>query len=226
MKYPLVVAITGASGAPYSVRLLEVLLRNQVPVHLTISPSGAQVIAQELNRFVNLEDFDVTSLLGLNDSTAFDTSSLTYHNYKDYFTPIASGSFRTEGMVVAPCSGSTLSGIASGSSTNLIQRAADVHLKERRKLVLVTRETPLSLVHIDNMKKVTEAGAVVLPAMPGWYHGVQSLDDLIDFIVARILDQFGLDNALISRWGEKEESEKEESEKEESEKEESEKEES
>ena len=128
--------------------------------------------------------------------------------------------------MVAPCSGSTLSGIASGSSTNLIQRAADVHLKERRKLVLVTRETPLSLVHIDNMKKVTEAGAVVLPAMPGWYHGVQSLDDLIDFIVARILDQFGLDNALISRWGEKEESEKEESEKEESEKEESEKEES
>ncbi|MDA7662862.1 hypothetical protein N8550_02550, partial [Pirellulaceae bacterium] len=113
MKYPLVVAITGASGAPYSVRLLEVLLRNQVPVHLTISPSGAQVIAQELNRFVNLEDFDVTSLLGLNDSTAFDTSSLTYHNYKDYFTPIASGSFRTEGMVVAPCSGSTLSGIVA-----------------------------------------------------------------------------------------------------------------
>lgn len=206
MNHPLVVAITGASGAPYAVRLLEVLLRNQVPVHLTISPSGAQVIAQELKRFVNLEAFDIAALLDFNDETAFDTSSLTYHNYKDYFTPIASGSFRTCGMVVAPCSGSTLSGIAQGSSTNLIQRAADVHLKERRKLVLVTRETPLSLVHINNMKTVTEAGAVVLPAMPGWYHGVQTLDDLIDFIVARILDQFDLDNALISRWGEKEES--------------------
>lgn len=197
MTHPIVVAITGASGAPYAVRLLEVLLGNQVPVHLTISPAGAQVIAQELNRQIDVQRFEAEQLL-----PGIDTSTLTYHSYTNYFTPIASGSFRTAGMVVAPCSGSTLAGIALGTSNNLIQRAADVHLKERRKLILVTRETPLSLVHIENMKRVTEAGAVVMPAMPGWYHGVESLDDLIDFMVARIMDQLDLDNSLIERWGE------------------------
>ena len=115
--------------------------------------------------------------------------------------PPASGSFLTGGMVVCPCSGSTLSGIAHGSSTNLIQRAADVHLKERRKLILVPRETPLSLIHLDNMRKAAEAGAVILPAMPGWYHGVKSVQDLVDFVVARILDQLGISHKLMQRWG-------------------------
>jgi 4-hydroxy-3-polyprenylbenzoate decarboxylase len=125
-----------------------------------------------------------------------------YHHHADFMAPVASGSFLTGGMVVCPCSGSTLSGIAHGASNNLIQRAADCHLKERRKLILVPRETPLSIVQLDNMRRAAEAGAVILPAMPGWYHGVKSLQDLVDFVVARILDQLGVPQALMRRWGE------------------------
>jgi 4-hydroxy-3-polyprenylbenzoate decarboxylase len=126
---------------------------------------------------------------------------IIYHHYNDFRAGIASGSFRTRGMVIVPCSMSTMGAIASGVTNNLITRAADVHLKERRKLILVPRESPLSLIHLENMIKVTQAGAVVLPAMPGWYHVPRSLDDLIDFIVARICDQLGIDNDLIERWG-------------------------
>jgi 4-hydroxy-3-polyprenylbenzoate decarboxylase len=115
---------------------------------------------------------------------------------------MASGSFLTGGMVICPCSGTTLAAVASGAANNLIQRAAEVHLKERRKLIVVPRETPLSLAHIENMRRVTEAGAIVLPASPGWYHGVNSLRDLVDFVVARICDQLGVELALTRRWGE------------------------
>ena len=115
--------------------------------------------------------------------------------------PIASGSFLTKGMVVCPCSGSTMSAVVHGSSNNLVQRAADVHLKERRRLVLVPRETPLSTIQLRNMLRASEAGAVVLPAMPGWYHGVRSLSDLVDFVVSRILDQLDVENTLVKRWG-------------------------
>jgi len=124
-----------------------------------------------------------------------------YHHHADFSSGIASGSFRTAGMVVIPCSMSTLGSIAHGITTNLITRAADVHLKERRKLILVPRETPLSLIHLENMIQVTRAGAVVLPAMPGWYHRPRSLDDLIGFLVSRICDQLGIANELIARWG-------------------------
>lgn len=116
--------------------------------------------------------------------------------------PIASGSFLTAGMVVCPCSGSTLGAIVHGTGENLIHRAAQVHLKERRKLIVVPRETPLSTIQLDNMARASQAGAVVLPAMPGFYHGVKSIRDLVDFVVARICDQLGVDNALIERWGE------------------------
>jgi 4-hydroxy-3-polyprenylbenzoate decarboxylase len=116
--------------------------------------------------------------------------------------PIASGSFLTDGMVVCPCSGGTLAAIAHSMGTNLIHRAAEVHLKERRKLILVPRETPLSLPQLDNMKRATEAGAVVLPASPGFYHGPKSIDDLVDFVVARICDQLGVEQSLMRRWGE------------------------
>ena len=197
---PLVLAMTGASGAPYAVRLLEVLLRGGHEVHLLISPSGAAVIKQELSRNVSLAQFDLTQLLPDFAQEKFP-GKLTYHHHHDYFTPVASGSFLTRGMVVCPCSGSTLSGIAHGSSQNLIQRAADVHLKEKRKLILVPRETPLSLIYLDNMRTAAEAGAVILPAMPGWYHGVRDLQDLVDFIVARILDQLGIEHQLMNRWG-------------------------
>ncbi len=221
------VAITGASGAVYSLRLIEVLLATGHDVHLSISPAGAQVIHEEMDLRVDLNDFQAADLMledvnsasdskirmlqasagiGTADSNVLSVDAgrvgeLHYHHYQNYNAPIASGSFLTQGMVISPCSGSTLSAVANGAGGNLIQRAAEVHLKERRKLILVPRETPLSLPHIDNMRKCTEAGAVVMPASPGWYHGVSTLRDLVDFMTARICDQLGIDNALITRWG-------------------------
>lgn len=198
---PLVVAITGASGAVYAVRLLEVLLETGREVHLVISPSGAAVIQQELGQTVDVEAFEPRSLLS-EVAAEQAKQQLRYWRPGNFFSPLASGSFLTGGMVVCPCSGSTLSGIAHGASNNLIQRAADVHLKERRKLILVPRETPLSVIQLENMRKAAEAGAVILPAMPGWYHGVSSIQDLVDFVVARILDQLGVPHQLMKRWGE------------------------
>jgi 4-hydroxy-3-polyprenylbenzoate decarboxylase len=198
MSYPIVVAITGASGAIYAVRLLEVLRAAGRNVHLSISPSGRDVIRQELNLEVDLENFDADRLrLRDNDGTA----GLHYFHHQDFMAPMASGSFLTGGMVICPCSGSTLSAVASGAGNNLIHRAAEVHLKERRKLILVPRETPLSLPHIDNMRRATEAGAVILPASPGWYHGPKNVSDLVDFVVARICDQLGVEHTLSKRWG-------------------------
>ena len=196
---PLVVGITGASGAPYAVRLLEVLLEAGREVHLSISPSGQAVIATELGRTIDLDRFDVAALLGRAAPVA---GRLTYHHHKNLMTPIASGSFLTAAMVICPCSGSTLSAIAHSMGENLIHRAAEVHLKERRKLVVVPRDTPLSLPQLKNMQAIHEAGAVVLPAAPGFYHGAASVADLVDFVVARICDQLGVANGLIRRWGE------------------------
>lgn len=194
---PIVLAITGASGVVYGTRLLEVLLQSNVDVHLTISDSGRVVIQHELGRDIDLNDFSLGQLI----PGAIESSRVTYHHYKDFMTPIASGSFVTRGMVVCPCSGGTMSGIATAASRNLIQRAADVHLKERRPLVLVPREAPLSLIQIDNMRTTCAAGATILPASPGFYHGTQSVESLVDFIVSRILDQLGVDQELIRRWG-------------------------
>jgi 4-hydroxy-3-polyprenylbenzoate decarboxylase len=196
---PLVLAITGASGVVYGRRLLEVLLQMNEPVHLSISDSGRHVLQHELGIEINLNRFEVQQLL---PDWPRDAVQPTYHHYKDFMTPIASGSFRTRAMVVCPCSGSTLSGIATAASGNLIQRAADVHLKERRKLVLVPRETPLSLLQIENLRSVTLAGAIVLPASPGFYHACETVSDLVDFVVARILDQVGIENRLAKRWKE------------------------
>ncbi len=190
-----VLAMTGASGAPYAVALLRQLVGSGRRVHLTISPSGAQVLREEMGIDVSLSQFD-HRVFGFPEGCA-----ILYHHHADFSAGIASGSFRTAGMVVAPCSMSTLAAIAHGFTTNLISRAADVHLKERRKLILVPRETPLSLVHLENMAAVTRAGAIVLPAMPGWYHRPQTLDDVVQFIVARICDQLGLENTLVPRWG-------------------------
>ena len=192
---PLVLAMTGASGAPYAVRLLQVLARAGRTIHLTISTSGAQVLREELGIAVALNRFDSAVFGDLGAGT------VVYHHQADFNAGIASGSFRTAGMVVAPCSMSTLASVAHGITGNLVTRAADVHLKERRKLILVPRETPLSLVHIENMAAVTRAGAIVLPGMPGWYHRPQSLEDLVDFVVARICDQLGVEVDLMRRWG-------------------------
>jgi 4-hydroxy-3-polyprenylbenzoate decarboxylase len=196
---PLVVGITGASGAAYAVRLLEVLLEAGREVHLAISPSGQAVIETELDLAVDLDRFDVAALLRRPPPAG---GVLHYHHYKNLMAPIASGSFLTAAMVICPCSGSTLSAVAHSMGENLIHRAAEVHLKERRKLVVVPRETPLSLPQLKNMQAIHEAGAVVLPAAPGFYHGAATVADLVDFVVARICDQLGVPNALIRRWGE------------------------
>jgi 4-hydroxy-3-polyprenylbenzoate decarboxylase len=191
----LVVAMTGASGAPYAVRLLQVLSSTDRTIHFTLSPSAVQVLQEEMDLAVAIDAFDPT-MLGLTGP-----GRLVYHHYQNFSAGIASGSFRTGGMVIIPCSMSTLGAIAGGITTNLITRAADVHLKERRKLIIVPRETPLSLIHLENMLQVTRAGAVVLPAMPGWYHHPRRLDDIINFVVSRVCDQLGVDNRLIARWG-------------------------
>jgi 4-hydroxy-3-polyprenylbenzoate decarboxylase len=221
-----VLAISGASGVIYAVRLLEVLIAAGYDVYLSISPSAQKVLKHELDLTVDLDDFSLTSLLlspeNVSDSKldmlrsmagisshesnvlSFDTGDpgeVHYCHYEDMMAPIASGSFPTAGMVICPCSGSTLGAVVHGSGNNLIHRAAGVHLKERRKLILVPRETPLSTIQLDNMKRASEVGAVVLPAMPGFYHGVTSIRDLVDFIVARICDQLGVANSLIQRWG-------------------------
>ncbi len=224
---PVVVCITGASGVIYAVRLLEVLRHTGHDVHLSISPSGQLVLRQELDVHVDLEDFHLSALMLDADKTASDVGlektrelagvssedssvlpvgarpvgEIHYHHHADFFSPIASGSYLTQGMVICPCSGDTMSAVATGRSENLIQRAAHVHLKERRPLILVPRETPLSLIQLDNMRRGCELGATILPAMPGWYHGVRSTHDLVDFIVARILDQLRIPHALMRRWG-------------------------
>jgi 4-hydroxy-3-polyprenylbenzoate decarboxylase len=226
MPHPLVVAITGASGAIYAVRLLEVLVRAGRELHLSISPSGAQVLEQELHLHVDIDHFSLESLLPHPDGLPPDSplrlfetgdeaakrdaidlcaAKVAYHHYQDFSAPIASGSSRTAGMVVCPCSMSTLAGIAGGLSSNLIQRAVDVHLKERRRLIVVPRETPLSVVQLENLRRAAEAGAVVLPAMPGYYHGPRRLSDLVDFIVGRVCDQLEVEHHLFRRWGETDE---------------------
>ncbi len=227
MKRTIVVAVTGASGVTYAVRLLEVLFAAGCDVHLTISGAAQSVLKQELDLSVELDNFNLSMLMIDRSATpkdkklqqvrsmagiSSDASNVLsvgsgelgqfhYYHYRDYMSPIASGSFLTDGMVICPCSSGTLSAIVNGTSANLIHRCADVHLKERRKLILVPRETPLSLMHLENMQHAAEAGAVILPAMPGFYHGVKSIRDLVDFVVARICDQLGIPNALIKRWG-------------------------
>jgi flavin prenyltransferase len=199
MNHAICIGITGASGAVYAVRLLEVLRAAGREVHLSISPSGRDVMLQELQIDLDLEHFDASRLSLREQSKA--GGSLQYYNHQEFMAPMASGSFLTAGMVICPCSGTTLSAVAAGSANNLIHRAAEVHLKERRKLVLVPREAPLSLAHIDNMRRVTEAGGIILPASPGFYHGAKSIDDLVDFVVARICDQLGVEHSLTKRWG-------------------------
>lgn len=191
MTLPIVLAITGASGAPYAVRLLDVLARERVPTELIISSHGWRLLETEAGVHDDRE---------LREATGGDWSSVTVHPDDDRGARPASGSHRTAGMVVCPCSMGTVSAIAQGSSRSLVERAADVTLKERRPLILVPRETPLSLVHLRNLTAVTEAGAVVIPAAPGFYHRPATISELIDFIVQRILDQLGLEITMAPRW--------------------------
>lgn len=189
---PVVLAITGASGAPYAVRLLEVFARERIPVWLIPSEYGMRLLRQECN---------IKSLDGLKEATGGDWASIELFPDDDRGAKPASGSQRTAGMVVCPCSMATVAAIATGTSRSLVERAADVTLKERRKLILVPRETPLSLLHLRNLVSVTEAGAVVIPAAPGFYHRPTKVSELVDFIVQRILDQLGIDIEIARRWG-------------------------
>jgi 4-hydroxy-3-polyprenylbenzoate decarboxylase len=191
---PLVLAFTGASGAPYGARLLVALCRAGRKVHFTFSESAAIVLRQEMGLTLSVKKPDLSVFGDLG------TGEVVYHHPLDMSASIASGSFQTDGMVICPCSMSTLSAVAHGLTENLITRAADVHLKERRRLILVPRETPLSLIHLEAMTAVTRAGAVVLPAMPGWYHRPHTPLDLIDFVVARVCDQLQVECDFAQRW--------------------------
>ena len=190
---PIVVAITGASGAPYAVRLVRALVELQQPTWLIISSHGYRLLSTEvgiadqaaLRRAVGAAGWDV-------HVRAFDDG--------DRGALPASGSVRTRGMVICPCSMGPVASIAAGTSRSLVERAADVTLKERRRLVLVPRETPFSVIHLQNLLTLTHAGAVVLPAAPGFYHNPRSIGDLVDFVVARVLDQFDLDHTVGRRW--------------------------
>jgi len=190
-ELPVILAITGASGAAYGVRLLEVLARQRQPTWLLVSGHGWRLLAEECG---------IKDRAGLERATGGDWSSVRLFDDADRGAEPASGSTRTAGMVVCPCSMGTAAAIAHGTSRSLIERAADVILKERRKLILVPRETPLSLVHLRNLTAATEAGAVVLPAAPGFYHRPTQVSQLIDFIVQRVLDHLDIEATLVPRW--------------------------
>lgn len=190
---PFTVAITGASGAPYAVRLLQQLAAARQPVSLIVSGHGLRLLATEMS-IDSLESLRIAV-----GSHAWD-ELFTIYDDADRGAAPASGSARSAGMVICPCSMGTVSAIAAGSSRSLIERAADVVLKERRKLILVTRETPLSSIHLENMLKLSRDGVVMLPASPGFYHRPASVDDLVDFVVARILDQMGVEHSISRRW--------------------------
>jgi 4-hydroxy-3-polyprenylbenzoate decarboxylase len=190
---PIVVAITGASGAPYAVRLLEQLLAAEREVWLIVSSHGLRLLRTEM---------EIDSVDALRNRVGVDAwrRLVKVYDDADRGAAPASGSARNAGMVICPCSMGTLSAISVGASRSLVERSADVMLKERRKLVLVPRETPLSAIHLQNMLRLSRAGAVILPAAPGFYNKPQSVQELVDFIVARVLDQLSVEHALSRRW--------------------------
>ena len=193
-RLPLVVALTGASGAPYAVRLLQALAQAEQPVWLVVSSHGWRLLRTESGIH------DLAALREAVGAAAWD-ATVTVYDDGDRGAKPASGSARTAGMVICPCSMGTVASIAAGTSRSLVERAADVTLKERRRLVVVPRETPLSRIHLRNLLALDEAGATILPAAPGFYHGPTTIDELVDFIVQRILDHVGVAIELAPRWG-------------------------
>jgi len=199
LKKRIIVGITGASGTIYAVRLLEILLTMPIEIHLIISAMGGDILRYEQGWQDKTLDEFIAQIL----RSGGGEGKLIRYPIDDLFAPVASGSFQASGMVVVPCSMRTLSTIAAGHANNLIERAADVTLKERRPLILVPRETPLSLIHLRNMVAATQAGAIIMPASPPFYHRPQGIADLVNFMVGRILDHFQLEHHLIPRWGER-----------------------
>ena len=180
----LIIAITGASGVIYSKRLLEELQNKKIETHLVVSQAAKKIIKFEFE----------SSEKKIEELASF------VHEIDDWSCPIVSGSFKTDGMIIIPCSMKTLAGIANGFATNVILRAADVCLKEKRKLIIVPRETPLNSIHLKNMLELSNQGGYILPAMPAFYHKPKNIDDLIDFIVGRILDLLNIEHSLYQRW--------------------------
>lgn len=193
-------AMTGASGAQYGMRLLQCLLAADCRVYLLLSSAAEVVIRTETN--LELPETLEEQQLMLSQTFGAEDEQLLLFGREDWFSPVASGSSSASSMVICPASGGSLSAIAHGASNNLIERAADVALKERRQLILVPREAPYSEIHLENMLKLTRMGAVVVPASPGFYMQPSSVEELVDFIVARLLDQLGLEQDLMPRWGE------------------------
>ncbi|MFT6463507.1 flavin prenyltransferase UbiX [Pseudomonas sp. NyZ704] len=196
-------AMTGASGAQYALRLLECLVKAEVEVFFMISQAAQLVVATETN--LTLPPKPQALEIFLTEHYGARPGQIRVFGKQDWMAPVASGSGAPSAMVVCPCSTGSLSAIATGASNNLIERAADVALKERRKLILVPREAPYSTVHLENMLKLSQMGAVILPASPGFYHQPASVEDLIDFVVARILNQLDIPQELLARWGEERE---------------------
>jgi 4-hydroxy-3-polyprenylbenzoate decarboxylase len=193
-RLPLVMAVTGASGAPYAVRLVEALVAARQPVQLIVSDHGLRLLRTET------DIGSVAELRARVGASAWD-QHVTVFDDDDRGAAPASGSARNRGMVICPCSMGTVSAISQGTSRSLVERAADVALKERRTLVLVPRETPYSTIHLENMLRLTRAGAVVLPASPGFYHRPTQIGELVDFVVARVLDHLGVTHSIGRRWG-------------------------
>lgn len=193
-------ALTGASGMPYGMRLLECLLRSETRVYLIYSQAAQIVARQEMDLALPARAKEAAALL--TERYAPQQGQLRVFGREEWFAPVASGSNPADAMVICPCTMGTLASVAAGLSKNLIERAADVMLKEKRPLILVPREAPLSTIHLENMLRLSRAGATILPANPGFYHHPDSVDALIDFVVARVLDQLGIDHTLMTRWGE------------------------
>lgn len=201
MSKTICLALTGASGMPYGLRLLECLLESGCKVQLLYSQASQVVARQELEFDLPSRPSDAKASL-LARLPAATAENLAVYGREEWFAPVASGSNPPDAMVVCPCSMGTLAAIAQGLADNLIERAADVVMKEGRKLVLVPRETPFSAIHLENMLRLSRAGAVILPPSPGFYHHPQSVQDIVDFVVARVMDQIGVPHTLMQRWGE------------------------
>jgi len=194
----IVVAVCGASGSVYGVRLAAALLKEGVQVHVIVSHAGFHVLAHEMGYDPQSRFQDFLAAYG---ADTHSLKNLSVFSQDDIAAPAASGSFCHDGMVVAPCSMKTLAAVAAGYADNLINRACDVSLKEKRRLIMVPRETPLNMIHLENMARLARAGAVILPAIPSFYSFPDTLEALVDTVVARIMDHLGVDHNLAARWG-------------------------
>ena len=197
---PVILALTGASGAQYALRLLQSLVEARVPVYLMVSKAAQIVLSMETDLKVPARSSEMAQFF--TELYQADEGQISVFSQEQWTAPIASGSHRAKSMVVCPCTTGTLAAISNGNSDNLLERAADVMLKERRQLIMVVRETPFSQIHLENMLRLSQAGATIMPANPGFYQKPESIDDIIDFMVARILDHLNVEHKLLARWGE------------------------